>query len=114
MRIYYITVKLLCNLSEPGVFKLDRCGDDEKLYQVKAVVHNPYACTMSRNYMRDPVLKESIKITRIPNHFIFSIESVGMMAPGVILSEALRVLQNKCRNLIRLVDESLEAEGLNE
>jgi len=104
----------LCNLYEPGVFKLVPCGDDEKPHQVKAVVHNPYACTMSRNYMRDPVLKESIKITRIPNHFIFSIESVGMMAPGVILSEALRVLQNKCRNLIRLVDESLEAEGLNE
>jgi DNA-directed RNA polymerase I and III subunit RPAC1 len=112
--VYDDLAKELCNLYEPGVFKLVPCGVDEKPHQVKAEVHNPYACTMSRNYMRDPVLKESIKITRIPNHFIFSIESVGMMAPGVILAEALRVLQNKCRNLIRLVDESLEAEGLNE
>ena len=112
--IYDDLAKELCNLYEPGVFKLVPCGPDEKPHKVRAEVHNPYACTMSRNYMRDPVLKESIKITRIPNHFIFSIESVGMMAPGVILAESLRVLQNKCRNLMRLVDESLEAEGLNE
>ncbi len=104
----------LTNLYEPGVFRLVDCSPDEAPHRVKAVVHNPYACTMSRNFMRHPVLKESVKITRIPNHFIFSIESVGMMQPGVILAESLRVLQAKCRNLIRLVDETLEADGLTE
>lgn len=101
----------LVNLYEPGVFRLESC---QSPHRVKAVVHNPYACTMSRNFMRNPILKESIQITRVPNHFIFSIESVGMMAPGVILAESLRVLQGKCRNLIRLVDESLESDGLDE
>mmetsp|Transcript_35 Transcript_35/g.35 ORF Transcript_35/g.35 Transcript_35/m.35 type:complete len:404 (+) Transcript_35:104-1315(+) len=112
--VYDELAEELANLYEPGVFKLVDCGPEESPHRVKAVVHNPYACTMSRNYMRDPVLKESVKITRIPNHFIFSIESVGMMKPGVILAESLRVLQAKCRNLTRLLDESLEAEGLNE
>lgn len=109
--IYDEDAEELVNLYEPGVFRLESC----KLpHRVKAVVHNPYACTMSRNFMRNPILKESINITRVPNHFIFSIESVGMMSPGVILAESLRVLQSKCHNLIRLVDESLEADDLHE
>ena len=112
--VYDELAEQLVNLYEPGVFKLVNCTVDEAPHRVKAVVHNPYACTMSRNFMRDPVLKESVKITRIPNHFIFSIESVGMMKPGVILAEALRVLQHKCRNLMKLLDETLEAEGLIE
>lgn len=112
--VYDDLAEKLVNLYEPGVFKLVDCTADEAPHRVKAEVLNPYACTMSRNYMRDPILKESIKITRIPNHFIFSIESVGMMKPAVILAEALKVLQAKCKNLIRLLDEHLELEGLNE
>ena len=112
--VYDDSAKELVNLYEPGVFRLEPCGSDDPGHNVKAVVDNPYACTMSRNYMRDPVLKESVKITRIPNHFIFSIESVGMLSPAIILAESLKVLQSKCSNLIRLLDESLETEGLNE
>lgn len=112
--IYDEVAEELANLYEPGVFKLVSCGADEAPHRVKAAVHNPYACTMSRNYMRKAELKDSIKITRVPNHFIFSVESVGMMSPGVVLAESLRVLQAKCRNLIRLADETLEADGLNE
>ena len=112
--VYDELAEKLVNLYEPGVFKLVDCSSDEAPHRVKAAVHNPYACTMSRNYMRDPILKESVKITRVPNHFIFSIESVGMLKPGVILAESLKVLQAKCKNLMRLLDESLEVEGLNE
>jgi DNA-directed RNA polymerase I and III subunit RPAC1 len=112
--VYDEVAEELTNLYEPGVFKLVKCGADEAPHRVKAEVHNPYACTMSRNYMRNATLKESIKITRVPNHFIFSIESVGMLSPGVVLAESLRVLQAKSRNLIRLVDETLEADVLNE
>lgn len=110
--VYDNLAEELVNLYEPGVFKLVDCDESEAPHRVKAVVHNPYACTMSRNFMRDPILKESVKITRVPNHFIFSVESVGMMKPGVILAEALRVLQNKCRNLTRLLDESLLNENI--
>lgn len=112
--VYDELAEQLVNLYEPGVFRLEECtGEEASSHRVKAVVHNPYACTMSRNFMRDPVLKESVKITRVPNHFIFSVESVGMLQPGVIVAEALRVLQDKCRNLVRLVDESTDNnEGL--
>jgi len=121
--VYGELAEKLVNLYEPGVFRLENCNYPEEKTEgdhgrysrtVKAVVHNPYACTMSRNYMREPKLKESLRITRMANHFIFSIESVGMLPPGVILTESLKILQEKCRNLIRMLDESLEVEGLND
>uniref|UniRef100_A0A7S4T0S4 DNA-directed RNA polymerases I and III subunit RPAC1 n=2 Tax=Ditylum brightwellii TaxID=49249 RepID=A0A7S4T0S4_9STRA len=107
----------LVNLYEPGVFTIEKCtSEKDKPHDRKAVVSNPYACTMSRNYMRNATLKDSIYIGRIPNHFIFSIESVGggNLSPGVILAEALRVLKEKCMRVVRLADESLEADGLME
>mmetsp|Transcript_6375 Transcript_6375/g.9258 ORF Transcript_6375/g.9258 Transcript_6375/m.9258 type:complete len:364 (+) Transcript_6375:182-1273(+) len=113
--VYDDKAEELANLYEPGVFGLETVGPEDPVNtKIKAVVKNSYACTMSRNYMRDPVLKEAVKITRIPNHFIFSIESVGMMSPGVILAEALRVLQSKCQNLMRLLDEQTGLQGDHE
>ena len=88
----------LVNLYEPGVFELVKSSVPGK--NVEAKVCNPYACTMSRNYMRNPTLAKSITMKRIPNHYIFSIESVGMQRPGVLVAEALRVLQQKCTNLL--------------
>ena len=107
--IYDELAEELVNWFEPGVFKLEET--DEAGHRVKAVVVNPYACTMSRNFMRNPILKESIKMSRIPNHFIFSVESVGMMEPAIIVAEALKVLKSKAGNLSGLIDE---AEAMNE
>ncbi|KAL7464154.1 hypothetical protein ACHAXS_004487, partial [Conticribra weissflogii] len=111
--IYDDDAEELVNWFEPGVFSLlpipsDAEGEDAG-HRVKAAVSNPYACTMSRNFMRHPVLKERIKMSRIPNHFIFEVESVGMMAPGVIVAEALKVLKEKCERVVGLADESLAA-----
>ena len=107
--IYDELAEELVNWFEPGVFKTvptSKKKGDEKNHRVKAVVSNPYACTMSRNYMRNPILKESIRMSRIPNHFIFSIESVGMMEPGVIVAEALKVLKEKCERVSGLADDA--------
>ena len=105
------------DIYEPGVFEIVDCTDPMELengHKKKAVVVNPYACTMSRNFMRNDILKESVQITRIPNHFIFSVESVGMMPSAVILAESLRVLKSKCQNVVRMVDECMEGEGIIE
>ena len=48
----------------PGVFELESVGG-----KVKAVVKYPQNCRMSRNYTRDEVLKESVVVTRRPDHF---------------------------------------------
>ena len=112
--IYDEVAEELVNWFEPGVFSLvptTNSTGDEAGHRVKAVVTNPYACTMSRNFMRHPQLKESIQMSRVPNHFIFTVESVGMMEPGVIVAEALKVLKEKCERVIGLADESLAAMG---
>jgi len=88
----------LVHIYEPGVFELEESTEPGK--RVQAKVCNPYASTMSRNFMRNPTLAKAVKVRRIPNHFIFSVESVGMQKPGVLVAEALRVLQNKCTNLL--------------
>ena len=98
----------LVNLYEPGVFDLvPTDSSDPDGTRFKARVVNPYACTMSRNFMRNPKLAEAIRMSRIPNHFIFSVESVGMMNPGVLVAEALRILQAKCQRLTELADKSV-------
>ena len=107
--IYDDLAEELVNWMEPGVFELEETSDAG--HRVKAKVVNPYACTMSRNFMRNPALKESIKMSRIPNHFIFSVESVGMMEPAVIVAEALKVLKNKAIKFSGLVEET---EAMNE
>jgi len=107
--IYDELAEELVNWFEPGVFKCE--PTDEDGHRVKAVVTNPYACTMSRNFMRNPVLKESIKMSRVPNHFIFSIESVGMIEPAVIVAEALKVLKEKCERVSGLADDASVMAG---
>lgn len=105
----------LVHVYEPGVFELVPTDPevDPPHHSRKARVCNPYACTMSRNFMRNPQLKESIRMSRIPDHFIFSVESVGMYDPGVLVAEALRLLQNKCQRAIDLADECIESTANN-
>mmetsp|Transcript_29810 Transcript_29810/g.45701 ORF Transcript_29810/g.45701 Transcript_29810/m.45701 type:complete len:396 (-) Transcript_29810:41-1228(-) len=107
--VYDDLAEELVHLYEPGVFELiPTDSSDSPSHKTKARLCNPYACTMSRNFMRNPVLKESIKMSRIPNHFIFSVESVGMVSPAVLVAEALRVLQGKCENVIAMATEAAE------
>lgn len=99
--IYDEDAEELAHLYEPGVFELIPAPKKSgKRVTVKVV--NPYACTMSRNYMRNPTLNKSIKMTRVPNHFIFNVESVGMHKPAVLVAEAIKVLQQKCTALMEL------------
>ena len=111
--IYDDAAEELVYMHEPGVFTLVKTNNkDPPGTKVKAKLANPYACTMSRNFMRNPILAEAIKMTRIPNHFIFSVESVGMMKPAVLVAEALRMLQAKCNRIIQLAeDTTLENSG---
>lgn len=94
---------------EPGVFNVVPCN--EKGYSRKALVVNPYACTMSRNFMRSPKLKEAIRLTRVADHFIFSVESVGMLPASTIVAEAIRILRDKTDRLVGFCHELKEKEG---
>lgn len=105
--VYDELAEELVHVYEPGVFELvPTDANDPPGKTQKAKLVNPYACTMSRNFMRNPQLEKSIKMSRITDHFIFSIESVGTYKPAILLAEALRTLQRKCHKLADHIEES--------
>jgi len=70
--------------------------DIEDLDGVKrAIVANPRNCSMCRECIRSNEWNKKIKLTRVKNHFIFLIESVGMLSPPILFKEAIGVLKNK-------------------
>jgi len=97
---------------EPGVFKLVKLADNEE-HDREAVLFNEYACTMSRNYMRNPRLAESLKFERIGDHFIFSVESSGAMTAAEIVLKALDILKCKSQTLKDAVIDLRENEQGN-
>lgn len=80
----------------PGVIRLEKQG---------AVVENARYDTMSRECLRHPEFKDKVVLKRVPDHFIFQIESVGFFAPDQIFIEAIKILAEKA---VRL-RESLES-----
>ena len=85
----------------PGVIRLEL---DSKSKTESAIVENARYDTMSRECLRHPEFKDKVSLKRIPDHFIFQIESVGFFAPDQIVIESIKILAEKC---VRL-RESLE------
>ncbi|XP_037941840.1 DNA-directed RNA polymerases I and III subunit RPAC1-like, partial [Teleopsis dalmanni] len=79
---------LLQQCFSPGVIGIN---EDDEAY-VKDVRHD----TLSRNVYRYPHLAEAVSISRVRDHFIFTVESIGALKPDVIFLEAVKMLRNKC------------------
>ncbi|XP_031479185.1 uncharacterized protein LOC116250007 [Nymphaea colorata] len=108
------------------VFDIEDLGGGNK----KAVVTNSRACTLCRECIRkeertasagnedDEKKEESdaedkeeetdsafdwsqvVQLHRIKDHFIFTIESTGALPPEVLLTEAVKILEEKCEQII--------------
>ncbi|TMW69493.1 hypothetical protein Poli38472_001649 [Pythium oligandrum] len=70
-----------------------------------ATVKDARACTMCRECIREPGWEEKIQLGRKNDHFIFSVESVGMIKPEELLPEALNVLVEKCNVALESFNE---------
>lgn len=68
-----------------GVFDIEDVGG-----VVTAVAARPRSCSMCRECIREPQWDERVKLTRVRDHFIFSVESTGVMPPEVLFSEATK------------------------
>ncbi len=75
----------------PGVIAVDAGG--------RARVANPRRDTVSREVLRHPQLADKVRLSRVRDHFIFSVESVGAQQPHVLFAEALDCLVGKCVDL---------------
>lgn len=70
--------------------------DIEDLGKVKrAVVSRPRDCSLCRECIRTPELAKHVKLSSIKNHFIFTVESVGILKPEEIFIESIKVLLKK-------------------
>ncbi|XP_013135605.1 PREDICTED: DNA-directed RNA polymerases I and III subunit RPAC1 [Papilio polytes] len=83
---------LLQSCFSPGVIGIDSEG--------RAYVKDARYDTCSRNIYRHDDIKDAAILSRIRNHFIFNVESVGAMAPNVIFVEAVKILRDKCKSLL--------------
>lgn len=75
-----------------GVIALEGEGED-----VRAVVANPRKDTVSREVLRHAEFKDKVRLGRVRDHFIFSIESVGVTPPDELFLKSIQVLREKCQ-----------------
>ncbi|XP_055859173.1 DNA-directed RNA polymerases I and III subunit RPAC1 [Episyrphus balteatus] len=96
-------IKLNRTISGKEAFLLQKCFspgvigiDDNDVAFVKDARYD----TCSRNVYRYPQLAEAVTMSRIRDHYIFNVESVGALKPEVIFIEAVKELKKKCRKFI--------------
>jgi len=70
----------------------------------KAYVKNQRNCTMCRECIREDGWDKRIKLLRVKDHFIFSIESTGILPPNVLFEEAVKVFMAKCHTVLTELD----------
>ncbi|XP_795508.4 DNA-directed RNA polymerases I and III subunit RPAC1 [Strongylocentrotus purpuratus] len=69
-----------------------------------AVVACPRRDTCGREVFSHDDLKDCVKLNRIRDHFIFSVESTGALRPEVLVSEAINILKSKCKTFQQDLD----------
>ena len=73
-------------------------------------VARPRDCSMCRACISESHgLPNKVKLSRIKNHFIFEIESIGQYHVKDLLCEAIKILFNKCQKLAKNV-QNLQAK----
>ncbi|CAG13794.1 unnamed protein product, partial [Tetraodon nigroviridis] len=71
-----------------------------------ARVANSRLDTCSREVLRHDDLKKVVKLGRRRDHFIFTVESTGILPPEVLVTEAIKVLMNKCQRFLSELESS--------
>uniref|UniRef100_A0A8D2NCT8 DNA-directed RNA polymerases I and III subunit RPAC1 n=1 Tax=Zonotrichia albicollis TaxID=44394 RepID=A0A8D2NCT8_ZONAL len=69
-----------------------------------ARVANARLDTFSREVFRHEGLKNLVRLARVRNHYIFSVESTGILPPDVLVSEAIKILMGKCQRFLNELD----------
>ena len=83
---------------------VDGSGYEGHVGEKKAVVKNAFKDTVSRECLRHDEFNGKVKLGRVRDHFIFSIESTGQFESGLLFLESIKVLKAKCTRLKRSLD----------
>ncbi|KAM9847889.1 DNA-directed RNA polymerases I and III subunit RPAC1 [Aulostomus maculatus] len=71
-----------------------------------AKVVNSRLDTCSREVLRHDDLKNMVKLARVRDHFIFTVESTGILPPDVLVTEAIKVLMTKCQRFLNELESA--------
>eukprot|EP00455_Lapot_gusevi_P012106 TRINITY_DN1567_c0_g2_i1.p1 TRINITY_DN1567_c0_g2~~TRINITY_DN1567_c0_g2_i1.p1 ORF type:complete len:386 (+),score=87.13 TRINITY_DN1567_c0_g2_i1:96-1160(+) len=82
------------------VFDIEDLGNGQR----RASVARPRNCSMCRECIREPEWEQRIKLRRVRDHFIFCIESVGIVPPKKLFLKSVSILKNKCQGLLDALD----------
>ncbi|XP_007896446.1 DNA-directed RNA polymerases I and III subunit RPAC1 isoform X2 [Callorhinchus milii] len=83
----------------PGVIEVNDVNGRKE-----ATVVNSRLDTCSREIFRHDDLKTLVRLARVRDHYIFSVESTGILPPTVLVSEAIKVLMTKCQRFLNELD----------
>lgn len=83
-----------------GVIEVIQDGDREVARVVDA-----RRDTCSRNVFMHEDLANKVKMGRQKDHFIFSVESTGMLPPDVLVKESIKVMLAKCKNFLEQIEK---------
>ena len=72
-----------------------------KAGEKKAVVRNTFKDTVSRECLRHDEFKGKVRLGRVRDHFIFSVESTGQFESDRLFLESVAILRMKCVRLKR-------------
>jgi len=67
----------------------------------------PRNCTVCRECVREPEWAERVELTRVKDHFIFSVESTGAMDAERLVKDALGILKQKALDTAQLLKDTL-------
>uniref|UniRef100_A0A3P8RUR3 DNA-directed RNA polymerases I and III subunit RPAC1 n=1 Tax=Amphiprion percula TaxID=161767 RepID=A0A3P8RUR3_AMPPE len=71
-----------------------------------AKVVNSRLDTCSREVLRHSDLKDVVKLGRVRDHFIYTVESTGILPPEILVMEAIKVLMAKCQRFLNELDST--------
>lgn len=76
-------------------------GYEGHLGEKKAVVINPFKDTVSRECLRHEEFEGKVKLGRVRDHFIFTVESTGQYESDLLFLESVKMLKLKCGRMKR-------------
>ncbi|XP_075002838.1 DNA-directed RNA polymerases I and III subunit RPAC1 isoform X4 [Calonectris borealis] len=91
--------EMLQKCFSPGVIEIQNIKGKKV-----ARVANARLDTFSREVFRHEGLKNLVRLARVRNHYIFSVESTGILPPDVLVSEAIKILMGKCQRFLNELD----------
>ena len=61
--------------------------------------------------MRDTAWQDRVKLERVSDHFIFSVESTGALPARILVQEEVKILVEKCKSVLSALGGGPEGGG---